>query len=86
MAAKKAGGARVSRPEPPQEIVAADAQQHEPGRMLVERSRQPLERLRGDFAGYARAQHRVARQMLQLGALAASGERQGEGRSREAQG
>jgi hypothetical protein len=84
--------------------------------MLVERSRQPLERLRADFAGHARSHHAppdeafelrrvalvlccagavgeavaecehhgIARQMLQLGALAASGKRQCEDRGSEA--
>src|SRR5262245_54185786 len=101
-------GLRVA--QPAQKVVAADAQQHELWRVLVERARQARERLRRDLAGHAGAYHapadqllelrrvalvlgragavgqavaegeyhRVARQALQFGALAAAEQQQGD--------
>ena len=62
---------------------------HAPADDALELRRVALVLGRAGAVGQAVAEcehHRVARQMLQLGALAAAGERQGENASREAQG
>ena len=52
--------------QPAQEVIAADAKEDEAWGILVERGRQSLERLRGDFAGDTGAHYAPPDQALEL--------------------
>ena len=56
--------------EPPQEIIATDAEQQQPRCVLVERGGQPIERLRRHFARHPGRDDAAADQELELRGIA----------------